>query len=178
MRAALQVLTSPRMHQDDAWAALPASTALQVANWRSSAHMREGNWCCPNCRAVVPKADRTCSKCGAAHSDMSMSASAAEVAAVAADAGSCAYGRGLKFAQRREQSLGEGVGALPSSPNYSTLVFDRTASIGHSDGLQTTLIEPRPENGVVRLDGWMALQTGESVHQRLTQCMHSPMCMH
>ena len=162
LQAAVEALASPLATRGQLIAAYPP-TALTATNWRLSRAMRESHWCCPNCSSVVSKAVTTCITCGAAHRDMTLSTPAAEVAAVTADAQSSSYGRSLRFTAGREQMVGEGVGALPSSSNYASLVFARNADIGRTDE-RNDLIEARPTNGVIRLDGWLALQTAESAN--------------
>ena len=131
LQAAVEALASPLATRGQLIAAYPP-TALTATNWRLSSAMRERHWCCPNCPTVVSKAVTTCITCGAAHRDMTLSTPAAEVAAVTADAQASYYGRSLRFAAGREQMVGEGVGALPSSSNYASLVFARNADVGRT----------------------------------------------
>eukprot|EP00966_Prymnesium_polylepis_P144294 3331865-Prymnesium_polylepis.1 len=91
---------------------------------------------------------------------MTSTASAKEIEALQSVSQDSSYGRSLLFVQHRAQVKEAGVAARPGTAAYAGEVFQTVTDAPRSRSTRH-LLEDKPDDGVIKLDGWLALADGD-----------------
>ena len=91
---------------------------------------------------------------------MTTTASAKEIEALQSVSQDSSYGHSLLFVQHRAQVEEAGVAARPGTAAYAAEAFQNVTDASRSKSTRL-LLEDRPDVGVIKLDGWLALADGD-----------------
>ena len=140
--------------------------ASSTASWGDDPALRAMYRCCPRCCVLTAREFDACHRCHASFESMITSASAREIEALQNVSQDSSYGRRLLFVQHRSQVEEAGVAARPGTAAYAAEVFQTVTDASRSTSTRL-LLEDKPDDGVIKLDGWLALTDGDAGGARL-----------